>query len=143
MTARGVFSDMEVYYTMNSGSDMTERNWAMACHLSALLVVTGIPLANILGPLIVWLLRKDQYQLVDEQGKESLNFQISMSIYALVGLILSGLLFVTILFIPLSVLTLLLLGILGGADVVLVIIAAVNTSNGQHYQYPLTIRFLK
>lgn len=128
---------------MNSGSDMTERNWAMACHLSALLVVTGIPLANILGPLIVWLLLKDQYQLVDEQGKESLNFQISMSIYGLVGLILSVLLFATILLMPLSALTLLLLIILGVVDVVLAIIAAINTSNGQHYQYPLTIRFLK
>lgn len=128
---------------MDSGSNMTERNWAMACHLSALLLVTGIPLANILGPLIVWLLRKDQYQLVDEQGKESLNFQISMSIYALIGLVLTLMLIVTILLIPVGMLALFLVGLLGLVDVLLVLIAAIDTGNGKHYQYPLTIRFFR
>lgn len=128
---------------MNSSADMAERNWAMACHLSALLIVTGIPLANILGPVIVWLFRKDQYQLVDEHGKESLNFQISMSIYVLIGLMLSVILLASVLLSPLGLLLLFLLGALLIIDVVLVIIAAVNTSNGQHYRYPLTIRLFK
>ncbi len=124
-------------------NDPAERNWAMACHLSAFLAFTALPLGNVLGPLIVWLLRKDQYPLVDEQGKESLNFQISMSIYAVAGLALAGILLVTIFLIPLSFITLLLLGVLGAADIILVIMAAISISNGQPYQYPLTIRFLK
>lgn len=127
---------------MASG-DPTERNWAMACHLSAFLALTTLPLGNVLGPLIVWLLRRDQYPLVDEQGKESLNFQISMSIYAVVGLALAGIMMVTIVFIPLSLLTLMLLGALGVVDIVLVVMASINVSNGQPYQYPFTIRFLK
>lgn len=127
---------------MTSG-DLTERNWAMACHLSAFLALTALPLGNVLGPLIVWLLRRDQYPLVDEQGKESLNFQISMSIYAVAGLTLAGIMLVTIVFIPLSLLTLMLLGALGVIDIVLVVMASINVSNGQPYQYPFTIRFLK
>lgn len=127
---------------MASG-DPTERNWAMACHLSAFLAFTALPLGNVLGPLIVWLLRRDQYPLVDEQGKESLNFQISMSIYAVAGLMLAGFMLVTILFIPLSLLTFMLLGALGVVDVILVVLASINVSNGQPYQYPFTIRFLK
>ncbi|HCF49412.1 MAG TPA: DUF4870 domain-containing protein [Syntrophomonas sp.] len=127
---------------MDSG-DPTERNWAMACHLSAFLAFTGLPLGNVLGPLIVWLLRRDQYPLVDEQGKESLNFQISMSIYAVVGLMVAGILLVTLVFIPLSLLTLLLLGALGVVDMILVVIASLNVSNGQPFQYPFTIKFLK
>ncbi len=128
---------------MDYGVDVTERNWAMAAHLTALLIVTGIPLANILGPLVIWLFRRDQYQLVDEQGKESVNFQISMSIYALIGLILSIALLATIVLSPVGILIIFLLGVLGIIDIVLVIIATINTSNGRRYSYPLTIRFLK
>ncbi len=124
-------------------NDPTERNWAMACHLSAFLAFTGLPLGNVLGPLIVWLMKRDQYPLVDEQGKESLNFQISMSIYAVAGLMLAGILLVTILLMPLSVLTLILLGAIGVVDLILVVVASINVSNGQPYQYPFSIRFLK
>src|SRR5687767_8768963 len=65
-----------------------ERTWAMLSHLSALLVFTAIPFANILGPLVVWLVKREQFPLVEDQGKEALNFQISMTIYAIVSAIL-------------------------------------------------------
>jgi uncharacterized protein len=60
----------------------------MLCHLTALLGIIGIPFGNIVGPLIIRLLKKNVYPFVNEQGKESLNFQISMTIYALAAALL-------------------------------------------------------
>src|SRR5579885_1600590 len=68
-------------------ADSDVRMWGMLCHLSALSAYfTGF--GGILGPLIVWLVKKDEIPFVDDQGKESLNFQISMLIYHLVGIAL-------------------------------------------------------
>jgi len=109
-----------------------ERLWGMFCHLASLVAFIGIPFGNIIGPLVVWLVKKNEMPFVDAQGKESLNFQISMSLYLLVA----------------SVLCLLVIGIplliaLAITDLVLVIIASIKISNGETFQYPLTIRFLK
>ena len=112
--------------------DKQSRNWGMFCHLSALSGFVGVPFGNLLGPLIIWLVKKNDFPFVDEQGKESLNFQISMTIYGLVSALLA---FVVIGFF--------LLGIVAVADLVLIIIASVKTSNGESYRYPVTIRFIK
>lgn len=104
----------------------------MLCHLTALSVFIGLPFGNLIGPLVVWLIKKNDYPLVDEQGKESLNFQLSMTIYS----IIAGLLyFIFIGFLLLAVLVI--------VDLILVIKASVRTSNGREYRYPYTIRFLK
>jgi uncharacterized Tic20 family protein len=108
------------------------NTWAMFCHLSALSLFLGIPVGNIIVPLIIWLVKKDELALVDEQGKESLNFQISMTIYAFVA----GILSFAFIGIPLLI-------IIGVIDIVLVIIASVKTNQGEKYQYPFTIRFIK
>jgi len=114
-----------------AGSD--ERTWAMLCHLSAFAgYVVPIPFANIVGPLVVWLIKKDQYPLVDDQGKESLNFQISMCIWSLLAALL--ILVVVGLFLLIG---LIIFGI------VVTIIAAVQANAGVCYRYPLTIRFLR
>lgn len=103
----------------------------MLCHLLSLISYIGLPLGNIIGPLILWLIKKDQDAFVDVNGKEVLNFQISATIYALVcGLLV----FVVI--------GLFLLPVLIIAVIVLTIIGAVKASSGQVYRYPLTIRFL-
>ena len=109
-----------------SGSD--ERMWGMLCHLSGL---SGgvIPFGNIVGPLIVWMIKKDEYAFVDDQGKESLNFQISIMIYTIV-------LALTIIGIPVAI----------GAMIfglVMTVVAAVKANGGEYYRYPLTIRFVK
>lgn len=111
---------------------MTEKTWAMLCHLTALSGYIGVPFGNILGPLIIWLIKKDEMPVIDTQGKESLNFQISITIYALV----SGLLCVILI-------GFLLLAILIIAQIVLTIIASLKANNGEFYHYPLTIRFIK
>jgi len=110
------------------GYSKDERMWGMICHLAALAGFVGIPLGNVLGPLIVWLIKREEFPLVADQGKESLNFQISMTIY---GVICIPLMFVVIGF---------LLGLaLLIADVVFIIIAAMKANEGALYRYPLTI----
>lgn len=107
-----------------------ERLWGMLCHLSALAFFV-FPFGNIVGPLIVWLIKKEEYPFVDEQGKESLNFQISISLYAIGAAILIILLIGIPLLIGLFFL-----------DFILVIVAAVRANDGIHYKYPLTIKII-
>ena len=106
--------------------------WAMFCHLAGLCVFVVPFVGNIVGPLILWQIKKDEYPFVGEQGKEAVNFQISMTIYGLISAVLS---FVCIGFF--------LLAAVGVVDLVFLLIAAVKANNGQHYRYPLTIRFIK
>ena len=115
----------------------------MGCHLAALSAYMGIPFGNILGPLIVWLLKKDQFPLVDEHGKQSLNFQISMIIYSLLLGVAIFITAITLILIPVAVLLGILLAFIIIADFVLVVIAAIKVSNGESYQYPFTIRFIQ
>lgn len=107
-----------------------EKNWAMFCHLAAL---SGflIPLGNILGPLIVWLIKKDASPLVDAEGKKSLNFQISILIYMVISAILIFVLIGFVLMIAVGIFAL-----------VMIILAAIKTSNGEDFQYPLSIKFI-
>ncbi len=127
---------------MNDGNQLA-RNWSMGCHLAALTLYLGIPFGNLLGPLLIWLLKRNEFALVDEQGKESLNFQISMLIYGLVAVILVVFFAITLILIPVAVLLGIFVVFLVIIDLVLVIIASIKVSNGDAYQYPLTIRFLK
>ncbi|HKJ33078.1 MAG TPA: DUF4870 domain-containing protein, partial [Balneolales bacterium] len=65
---------------METSAGLSDRQWAMLCHLGTL---TGfvIPFGNIIVPAVIWKMKKDVSPLIDEQGKESLNFQISLLIY--------------------------------------------------------------
>lgn len=106
--------------------------WATLCHVAALSLYVGIPFGNILAPLVIWLIKKNEFPFVEEQGKESLNFQISMTIY---GIIAGLLCYVFIGFVLLPVLVVI--------DVVFIIIATVKTNKGEGYRYPFTIRVIK
>lgn len=115
---------------------MTEnetRNWNMFCHLAALAGLTSIPIANILGPLVVWLIKKNEMPSVDEHGKASINFQITMFIAILLCI---PLIFV-------FGLGALLMAIVGIFDLICVIIASIKASNGEPYTYPYSIQFIK
>ena len=115
------------------------RMWVMLCHLSALAGFIVPAAGHIVGPLLVWLLKRDESPEIDEHGKESLNFQISMTIYtAILGVICFILILVLIGFLLIP-----LLGVLFVADIVLVIIASMKASEGQLYRYPFTIRLIK
>jgi|ERR1700674_994878 len=107
------------------------RTWCVICHLSALagFVIPGA--GHILGPLIVWLVKRGESAEIDAHGKEALNFQISMLIYNVVAGILCLLL-----------IGFALLAVLHILNVVFVIIAALRASEGQMYRYPLTLRLI-
>ncbi|MCK5215785.1 MAG: DUF4870 domain-containing protein [Candidatus Omnitrophica bacterium] len=108
-----------------------DRTWAMLCHLAALAGFI-LPFGNIIGPLVVWLVKKDEMPQVDEEGKSALNFQISMSIYMVVA---AFTIFIIIGF--------LLVPALAITNVVLVVIAAVKTNNGEKFDYPLSLHLIK
>lgn len=130
---------METISASSSTVSSKARTWCILCHVSALLGGALPALGHLIGPLIIWLLKKDEYPEVDAHGKESLNFQISMMIYAsALAVIVFVLLFVLVGFLLIP-----LFGILYLADIVLVIIASIKASEGVLFRYPLTIRFLK
>ena len=103
----------------------------MFAHLSALSGII-IPFGNIIGPLIIWQIRKAEFPLVDDQGKEALNFNIAVTIAFLVAFILMFL-FIGILLMP----------VIGIAWLIFVIIAAIKANEGQSYRYPVNLRLIK
>jgi len=116
--------------TASPADQRDERMWAMFCHLSAL-VGYVFPFGNIIAPLIIWVLKKDEFPLVNDQGKEAINFQISMTIYIIAAIIL----IILVIGIPLLIL-------LGLFDLLMIIIASIKANEGTEYRYPMTIRFL-
>lgn len=104
------------------------RNWATMGHLSAFVQFFGIP--AVLGPLVVWLLKKDD-PFASDQAKEALNFNISILIYGILSAV-AILLLVGLILLP----------IVAISWFVLVIVASVKASGGEAYRYPFTIRFI-
>jgi uncharacterized Tic20 family protein len=108
-----------------------EKTYAMLCHLTGLAGLI-VPLGNVIAPLVLWLIKKDTMPFVDDQGKESVNFQISVTLYLLLCI---PLLFVLI-GIPLMIL-------IGVGAVIFAILATIKANEGIAYRYPLTIRFIR
>ncbi len=109
----------------------TERNWAMLCHLSAF-AGFFFPFGGIIGPLICWLSRKDESPWVNENGKASMNFQLSILLYMVLAIPLC--------FIILGIPIVMFLGIL---KIVCIIIASIKASKGERFKYPLAIPFIQ
>jgi uncharacterized protein len=109
----------------------TERNWAMFCHLSAF-AGYFFPFGGIIGPLVCWLSRKDESSWVDENGKASMNFNLSILLYC-------------ILMIPLCfiIVGFILIGFLLTLRIVCTIIASVQSSKGIRFKYPIAIPFIQ
>ena len=109
------------------------RMWAMFCHLAGLAgYVIPIIISGIIAPLVIWQIKKEDDPFIDQNGKEAVNFQISIGIYELVSIPLC--------FICIGFATLIAAAIF---NVVFLIIAAIKANNGESYRYPLCIRFLK
>ncbi|TDW96500.1 DUF4870 domain-containing protein [Dinghuibacter silviterrae] len=135
------------------------RTWTMLCHLSALLMLF-YTWGAVLGPLIIWLIKRGESPEVDEQGKESLNFQITIYIISLALSIVLGLAFFGSwglsglfgspfdLFSAPHVLTGVfglagILGLVRLVDIILVIVASIRTNNGVPYRYPFNFRLIR
>lgn len=109
-----------------------ERNWAVFCHLGGFaFYLLGFALGHILVPLAIWLLKRDASAFIDEHGREALNFQISVTLYAIV---VGALCFVLVGFV--------LIPFLMAFHIVLMIVASVRASQGEPYRYPFTIRLI-
>jgi uncharacterized protein len=115
------------------------RTWNMLCHLSALAACVGVPFGNILGPLIVWQIKKNEIPSVDFHGKASLNFQITVTLAALVG----GAAALVLSFFCVGYLLIPLVLLIGLAGLVFAIIAGIKANNGEDYKYPFSIDFVK
>ena len=119
-----------------------EKQWAMFAHLSALLggILTGhmFGWGCFLGPLIIWLVKKDTMPFVNDQGKEALNFNITLAIIGMALLVL------TIITLGVGLLIAIPAGLVAGvAWLVFTIIAAIKASEGVAYRYPFAIRLIK
>lgn len=120
-------------------SPQEQRNWALAAHLSALVSVVGVP--SFVGPLVVWVGKREQDAFVEQQSREALNFNLSVLVYAVVGGLLGVLL--TIVTLGLALLLVVPLAIaVAVAWLVLVCLAGYRASQGEAFRYPLTIRFV-
>lgn len=123
-----------------SMSDADRKNWAMAAHLSAFVAFVGIP--SLVGPLVVWLAKKDSDAYVAAHSVHALNFNISVLIYTIVGSIALGIIgLVTLgigflLAIPVVIVAVI-------VWLVLVIQGGLAASRGEQFRYPMTIDFVK
>lgn len=117
---------------LSAPAETNVRLWTILCHASALLGVFLHFPGHVLGPLIVWLAKRDESPELDAHGKESVNFQLSMLLYNVIAgvfcIVLIGFVLLPILWV---------------VNAVFVIIASIQASDGKLYRYPITIRFLQ
>jgi len=115
------------------------RMWSMFCHLSGLAALLPVlpVVGGIVAPLIIWQIKKDDHPFVNEQGREAVNFQISMLLYAVIGSLVC---LITCVGAPLMPVVLIAVSTI---DLIFLLIAAVKANDGFHYKYPLCIRFIK
>jgi uncharacterized protein len=123
-------NDIDPTASSASGISADERQWAMFAHLSALIGFI-IPFGNLLGPLIIWLMKKETMPFVDQQGKEALNFQITVTIAMMISAILI-----------IVVIGFVLMFIIGLAALILTIMAGIKANEGVAYRYPFTLRLI-
>lgn len=114
------------------GPDQDARLWAMLAHLAGFLGYFLPVIGNLIGPLIIWQLKRDLHPYVDEQAKEALNFQITVTIAALVSVLLM-----------VVVIGFLLMALVFVGAIVLMIIAAIKANEGAGYRYPFCLRLIK
>ncbi|MBV9233314.1 MAG: DUF4870 domain-containing protein [Candidatus Eremiobacteraeota bacterium] len=140
-----------------------ERNWAMAAHLSAFAGLAGVPFGHVVGPLIIYLLRGHESEFVGEHARASLNFQITISILAIIVAVVGGAvvlgtvataggadavsaaaqtaygLSIATAWIAIGVAVLIVLLL----SIIFIIVGTIRASEGLPYTYPFAIRFLR
>jgi uncharacterized Tic20 family protein len=128
---------------MNETVARPDRTWDVIAHLSALVGLLGVPFGNVLGPLVVWLMRKDSDPSGAAHSKEALNFQISVALYLVIAAAVTAslmLILIGVLLLPLLIAAVVIVPLI---DLILVIVAAIKASNGELYRYPLTLRLIR
>jgi uncharacterized protein len=114
------------------------RTWNMLCHLSALSGYV-IPFGNVIGPLLVWQIKKNEIPSVEEHGKAALNFQLTILIAMFTALFAAFALWIVcigVLFIPVII-------AIAVCGIVFAIIAGIKANNGEPYRYPWRLTLIK
>jgi len=111
--------------------DKEQRTWAMLCHLSALAGFI-IPMGSLIGPLVVWLVKKEEIPLVAEHGLKSINFQITMLIAYIICFILMF-----------AVIGVILLPVVAIFSFVMVVVGAIKANDGKPFSYPFSLNLIK
>ena len=149
--------------------DNHQKNIATFIHLSTFSRFI-IPFGNFIGPIILWAANKDKSEFIDYNGKQVINFQLSLLLYSIVSILIAVPSFATVVFsnmnwiellnnhdffwekinmaeniglITIGIVAVLLVVLLKIVEFFLIIIGAINASNGEKYNYPLTINFIK
>lgn len=117
-----------------------QQMWRVLAHASALIQFIGIP--SFVGPLLVWLLRRDD-PVVAPHARQALNFQLSLIIYFAVGLVVAFLAAITIVGLILSAIIIAFLVVLIVAEIIFAIMATLAASKGQLYRYPMNLNLIK
>lgn len=115
----------------SSAPDKDARLWGMLCHLSAFAGFV-VPFGSIVAPLVIWLIKKDEIPFVDDQGKESINFQITIFLAFIVSALLMFVLIGFFLIFAVAIF-----------DIIMIIIASVKANEGMAYRYPYSLRLIK
>ena len=118
-----------------------DKNYSSITHLSGF-AGWFFPFGNIIAPLVLWSAKKNESAYIDAHGKAAVNFQLSIILYCIL---------LTILFVPIAIFTLglgiiaILIGIIPAIILkfILIISASIKANNGEHYNYPFTIEFIK
>ena len=118
------------------------RTMGMLCHLAALVGLLGNGIGFLLGPLVVWLIKKDDHPFIDDQGREAINFQLTVLIVGIVTGIVAWICAMTVILLIIAIPLLLLLGVLAIVALVLTIIGGLRAKDGIAYRYPFSFRFL-
>jgi len=120
-----------------SPNEQQARTWNMLCHLSALVGLV-IPFGNLIGPLLVWQIKKHEFPSVEAHGKAALNFQLTVTIAVLAGAALAFVLS----FLCLGYLLFPLVAVIGICGLVFAVIAGIKANDGLDYQYPYSFRLI-
>ena len=115
--------------------EQKDRTWETACHLSALVLIIGlIPAANVLAPLIIWIIRKNQSPGTDRHGRAVLNFQLAMTLYFSIPFLLSK---ISVLAVPVGIC----LRVWAYLNILFILRGGYKAAKGDLFKYPFSIRF--
>jgi uncharacterized Tic20 family protein len=117
-----------------------QQMWSVLAHASAFIQLLGIP--SLVGPLVVWLIKRDD-PVVEPHARAALNFQLSLLIYTVAGIVLAILAALTIVGLGLSVMIILFLIVLVILELLFALLASIAASKGQLYTYPLSLELIK
>jgi uncharacterized Tic20 family protein len=120
-----------------SPNESDVRQWNMWCHLSALAGLF-IPFGNVIGPLLIWQIKKAEFPSVETHGKAALNFQLTVLIAFVVGLVLA----IVLSFFCIGWLLIPVVMLIGVAGMVFAVIAGIKANEGQDYTYPYSLKLV-